>query len=223
MLDGKMGPVLLHNTAYKVHKLYARAAQEEPNCTPNVQEAQDLNSYLHLWNAHKQEKSDLICIIMKGWRPPAWAAEAAKQKKMALRERGKAQVAQQKGGSLPPHQPLAMMDTPPERSGLTSSGTAPTPQLPSLRDQLISPEPGEVVAQEVVINQCPRHAPKATPLPHATVTSSAAATPTKRKGKSKSKPNDNLPPDAPPLSADTETWAHFMHLWQLGRMQVTDN
>ena len=103
MLDGKMGPVLLHNTAYEVRKLYARAAQEEPNYAPNVQEAQDLNSYFHLWNAHKQEKSDLIRIVMKGWRPPAWAAEAAKQKKMALRERGKAQAAQQKGGLLPPH------------------------------------------------------------------------------------------------------------------------
>ena len=55
MLKGKMGPVLLHNTAYEVCRLYTRAAQEEPNCTPNVQEAQDLNSYLHLWNAHKQE------------------------------------------------------------------------------------------------------------------------------------------------------------------------
>ena len=160
---------------------------------------------------------------MKGWRPPAWAAEATKQKKMILRERGKAQVAQQKGGLLPLHQPLVMMDTPPERSGLTSSGTAPTPQLPLLRDRLISPEPGEVVMQEVVINQCPRHSPKATPLPRATVTSSAAATPAKRKGKGKSKPNNDLPPDVPPLSANTKTWAHFMHLWQLGQTQVTDD
>ena len=152
-----------------------------------------------------------------------WATEAAKQKKMALRERGKAQAAQQKGGSLPPHRPLAMTDTLPERSGLTSSSTAPTPQLPSLRDRLVSPEPGEVGAQEVVINQCPRHSPMATLLPHATVTSSVAATPAKRKGKGKPKPNDDLPPDAPPLSADTETWVHFMHLWQLERTQVADD
>ena len=223
MLDGKMGPMLLHNTAYEVRRLYARAAQEEPNCALNVQEAQDLNLYLHLWNAHKQEKSDLICIVMKGWRPPAWAAEAATQKKMALRERGKAQAAQQKGGSLPLHRPLAMMDTPPKSLGLTSLGTAPTPQLPLLRDRLVSPEPGEVVTQEVVIDQCPCHSPKTTLLPCTTVTSSAAAPPAKRKGKGKSKPNDNLPPDAPPLSADAKTWVHFMHLWQLGRMQVVDD
>ena len=61
--------MLLHNTVSKIHKLYARAARaarEEPHHTPNIQEAQDLNSYLHLWNAHKQEKGDLIRIIMKG-------------------------------------------------------------------------------------------------------------------------------------------------------------
>ena len=100
MLEGRMGPVLLHNTASEIHKLYTRAAREEPHHAPNIQEAQDLNSYLHLWNAHKQEKSDLIRIAMKGWRPPVWAAEAAKQKKLALREKGKAQAAQQKGNSI---------------------------------------------------------------------------------------------------------------------------
>ena len=178
MLEGKMGPMLLHNMAYEICKLYARAAQEEPNCALNVQEAQDLNSYLHLWNTHKQEKSNLFHIIMKGWRPPAWAAEAVKQKKLALRERGKAQAAQQRGGSLPQHIPLAMTDTLPKRSGLTSSGTAPTPQLPLLRDQLVLPEPGEVVVQEAVIDQCPRHSPKAMLLPRTTVTSSAATAPT---------------------------------------------
>ena len=97
MLEGKMGPMLLHNTAYEVRRPYTRAAQEEPNCAPNVQEAQDLNLYLHLWNTHKQEKSNLIHIVMKGWRPPVWAAKAMKQKKMALREKGKAQAAQHQG------------------------------------------------------------------------------------------------------------------------------
>ena len=123
MLEGRMGPVLLHNTASEIHKLYTRAAREEPHHTPNIQEAQDLNSYLHLWNAHKQEKSDLIRIAMKGWRPPAWATEAAKQKKLALREKGKAQAAQQKGNSLPQHgQPLTT-GTQPENSSITSLGT----------------------------------------------------------------------------------------------------
>ena len=101
MLEGRMGPVLLHNMVSEIHKLYARATREEPHHTPNVQEVQDLNSYLHLWNAHKQEKSDLILIVMKGWRPPMWAAEATKQKKLALREKGKAQVAPKKGNLLP--------------------------------------------------------------------------------------------------------------------------
>ena len=215
--------MLLHNTASKIRKLYARAAREEPHHAPNVQEAQDLNSYLHLWNAHKQEKGDLIHIVMKGWRPPVWPAEAAKQKKLALREKGKAQAAQQKGNLPPQHGQLSTTGTQPEKSSITSPGIAPTSYPRSLRDRLVSPEPGEVVTQEAVIDQCPRHSPTAKPLPRATVPSSAATAPTKRKGKGKSKPNDDLPPDAPPLSADADTWAHFMHQWQLGLTQVADD
>ena len=137
--------MLLHNMASEIRKLYTRATREEPHHAPNIQEAQDLNSYLHLWNAHKQEKSDLIHIAIKGWRPPAWAAEAAKQKKLALREKSKAQAAQQKGNSLPQHgQPLTT-GTQPESSSITSLGTAPTSYPQSLRDRLVLPEPGEVV------------------------------------------------------------------------------
>ena len=167
MLKGRMGSVLLHNTASEIRKLYARAARaarEEPHHAPNVQEAQDLNSYLHLWNTHKQEKSDLIRIVMKGWRPPMWAAEATKQKELALREKGKAQVAQQKGNSLPHHGQLSTTGTQPEKLSITSLGTAPTSYHQSLRDQLASPEPGEVVTQGVDMDQCHRQLPMASLL-----------------------------------------------------------
>ena len=213
MLKGRMGPMLLHTMASEIRKLYARTTREEPHHAPNVQEAQDLNSYLHLWNVHKQEKGDLIRIIMKGWRPPVWAAEATKQKKLALREKGKAQAAQQKGNLLSQHGQLLTMGTQSEKSSITSLGTALISYPQSLRDRLVSPEPGEVVTQEAVIDQCPRHSPMAKPLPCAMVLSSAATASTKRKGKGKSKPNDDLPPDVPPLSTDTDTWAHFMHQW----------
>ena len=160
---------------------------------------------------------------MKGWRPSAWAAEATKQKKLALREKGNAQAAQQKGNLLPQHGQLSTMGTQPKKLSITSPGTVPTSYPQSLRDRLVSPELGEVVTQEAIIDQCPRHSPMAKPLPRAMVPSSAATAPTKRKGKGKSKPNDDLPPDAPPLSADADTWAHFMHQWQLGLMQVVDD
>ena len=182
MLKGRMRPVLLHNMASKIHKLYTRAAREEPYHAPNIQEVQDLNSYLHLWNVHKQEKSDLICIIMKCWRPPTWAAEAAKQKKLALREKGKAQVTQQKGNSL--HRQLSMMGTQPKKSSITSLGTAPTSYPLSLRDWLTSP--GEVVTQEVNMDQHHHQLPTVSPLPHTTVTSSTVTLPAKKKGKGKS-------------------------------------
>ena len=54
-------------------------------------------------------------------------------------------------------------------------------------------------------------------------TSSAATAPPKRKGKGRSKLNDDLPTDAPPLSANADTWVHFMHLWQLGQTWVKDD
>ena len=160
---------------------------------------------------------------MKGWRPPTWAAEAVKQKKLALREKGKAQAAQQKGNLLPQHGQLSTTGTQPKNSSITSLGTAPTSYPQLLRDRLVSPEPGEVVMREAITDQCPCNPPPVKPLPRATGTSSVATAPTKRKGKGKSKPNDDLPPDAPPLFADADTWAHFMHLWQLGRTQVVDN
>ena len=125
------------------HKdMYLTTSRPAPH---ELAQAQDLNSYLHLWNAHKQEKSDLIHITMKGWRPPVWAAEAAKQKKLALREKGKAQAAQQKGNSLSQHGQPSMTGTQPKSLSITSLGTAPTSYPQSLRDQLVSPEPGEVV------------------------------------------------------------------------------
>ena len=160
---------------------------------------------------------------MKGWRPLAWAAEATKQKKLALRERGKAQVAQQRENSLSQHRLLSMTNTLPKRLSLTSSGIVPTPHLFLLRDLLVSPEPGEAVMQEAIIDQCPHHLPIVNPLPHATIMSSTVTLSTKRKGKGKSKPNDDLPPDTPPLSPNADTWAHFMHQWQLRLMQVTDD
>ena len=223
MLEGRMGPMLLYNTVSEIRKLYARAAREEPHHTLNVQEAQDLNSYLHLWNVHKQEKSDLIHIAMKGWRPPAWAAEAVKQKKLALREKGKAQAVQQTGNSLPQHGQPSTTGTQPESSSITSPGTAPTSYPQSLRDQLVSPEPGEVVTRETATDQYPHQSSPTKLLPHATGTSSAVTAPPKRKGKGRSKPNDDLPTDAPPLSANANTWVHFMHLWQLGRTRVEDD
>lgn len=206
MFKGKMGPVLLHNTAREIHELYARAAREEPNWASNVQEAQDLNLYLHLWNTHKQEKKDIICITMKGWRPPVWAIKVAKQKKLALQER----TVQQKGSALLQHKP-ATTNVLSNRTTTISSGIAPTPHLPLLRERLMSPEPGKVTMQGAVIGCHPQPPLMASLLPCASLVPSAAAPPAKKKNKGKPRPNNDLPPDMPPLSANINTWAHFMH------------
>ena len=68
----------------ELHELFTRAQQEGPGRAPNIQEAQDLISYLHLWNRYKLPRSDLISLTIKVWRPPAWGAERARTKKAAL-------------------------------------------------------------------------------------------------------------------------------------------
>ena len=81
----------------------------------------------------------------------------------------------------------------------------------------------DVVMRETATDQCPCQSSLTKLLPRATGTSSAATAPPKRKGKGRSKPNNDLPTDAPPLSANANTWVHFMHLWQLGWTRVKDD
>ena len=89
LINNMMGPVQLHNSVQELHKLFTRAQQEGPGRAPNIQEAQDLISYLHLWNRYKLPRSDLISLMIKVWRPPAWAAERARTKKVVLQEIGR--------------------------------------------------------------------------------------------------------------------------------------
>jgi len=87
-----MGPVALYNSAQELRELFEQAWQEELGNSPNVQHAQDLMSYLHLWNQWRMMKNELMLLAIKAWRPPAWAVERNKQKKAALKEKGKARV-----------------------------------------------------------------------------------------------------------------------------------
>ena len=125
--------------------------------------------------------------------------------------------------TIPQHRQPSTTGTQPKSLSITSLGTAPISYPQSLRDRLISPEMGEVVMREATTDQCPHQSSLAKLLPHATGTSSAATAPPKRKGKGRSKPNDDLPTNTPPLSADADTWVHFMHPWQLGQMWVEDD
>ena len=93
LVNNMMGPVPLHNLVQELCKLFVQAQQEGPGRAPCVQEAQDLISYLHLWNRYKLPKSDLISLTTKAWRPPVWAAECARTKKAALQEIGRSQWA----------------------------------------------------------------------------------------------------------------------------------
>ena len=70
-----------------------------------MQQAQDLMSYLHLWNRYKQPKSDLISLVIKHWRTPAWAVKHAKLKKVVLREIGRGRLAENADASATPGEP----------------------------------------------------------------------------------------------------------------------
>ena len=145
----KNGPIHLYNMMGEICELYARAAQEEdPNCAPHVQAAQDLNLYLHLWNSRKQAKSDVMHLAMKTWRPPAWVAELAKQKKLALWKKGRALQMTQQGGLQPKPMSVSTNDLS-ERPGVKVSTISmiPLTTCSLLGDCITLPEPGEVAMQ----------------------------------------------------------------------------
>ena len=220
----KMGPIHLYNTTGEIRELYARAAREEdPNCAPHVQAAQDLNLYLHLWNSCKQVKSNVMHLAMKAWRPPAWAAELAKQKKLALREKGRALQTTQQGG-LQPKPMSSTTNDPSERPGVKASttGTIPPTTRSSLGDRITSPEPGEVTTRCDSPDRHQRGPTASGPSSSQAPTGRVVAPIPKRKGKGKSKPSDDFPPDAPHLSDDVGTWVRFIHQWQLGRTHAED-
>ena len=47
VINNIMGPVTLHNSAQDICRLFERAQQDKLGRSPNVQQAQDLMSYLH--------------------------------------------------------------------------------------------------------------------------------------------------------------------------------
>ena len=105
VINNIMGPVTLHNSARDICRLFEQAQQVEPGRSPHMQQVQDLMSYLHLWNRYKQPRSDLILLVIKHWRPPAWAVECAKLKKAVLREIGRGQLAENMDTSATPREP----------------------------------------------------------------------------------------------------------------------
>jgi len=150
-----MGPVALYNSAQELRELFERAQQEEPGNSPNMQHAQDLMSYLHLWNRWRMTKNELMLLTIKAWRPPAWAVERNKQKKAALKEKGKARLTSNVDGSttpgeLNPHihsQTSPAVPTTPVVTGSISVAPTTTPRAP-LEERITSVPAEDISAQE---------------------------------------------------------------------------
>jgi len=231
-----MGLVVLYNSAQELHELFEQAWQEEPGNSPNVQHAQDLMSYLHLWNQWRMMKNELMSLTIKAWRPPAWAVECNKQKKAALKEKGKARVTSNMNrsttpGEFNPHnhsQISPAVPTTPVATGSISMAPTTTPCAP-LEERITSVPAEDISAQERRHIPTPREAlttrqdippeagpsntnravgPSREPVGKPMPTGSSKA-----KGKTKPQGKDDFPANVPSLDASVEDWIKYIHHW----------
>ena len=228
-----MGPVQLHNSAQELHELFAQAQQEGPGRAPNVQEAQDLIFYLHLWNRYKLPRSDLISLMIKAWRPPTWAAECARTKKAALREIGRSQRVENVEASTTTGEsnPQDIIHT---QAPAAPAIAGPNPVVPAtshhapLEEQITSnptkrssrqtreqaPSPQEICTmhQEAQPEVGPSFITQAADPPRAPAGSSK---PVGKMGKTKPQGKDNFPVGTPSPHNSIDQWIQFIYRWQL--------
>ncbi|KAI6158859.1 hypothetical protein EDD17DRAFT_1763220 [Pisolithus thermaeus] len=88
---GIMGPIGLINTVEDICKLYAQAYDEPEEKAPCIHRAQDLVTYINLWKTCKLETNEVMNLMLKEWRLPAWASQKSHQKREVLRDKERAQ------------------------------------------------------------------------------------------------------------------------------------
>ncbi|KAI6154321.1 hypothetical protein EDD17DRAFT_1512977 [Pisolithus thermaeus] len=87
---GIMGPIGLINTVEDICKLYTQAYDEPEEKAPCIHRAQDLVTYINLWKKCKLETNKVMNLMLKEWRPPAWASQKLCQKREVLRDKERA-------------------------------------------------------------------------------------------------------------------------------------
>ncbi|KAI6161601.1 hypothetical protein EDD17DRAFT_1759034 [Pisolithus thermaeus] len=78
---GIMGPIGLINTVEDIYKLYTQAYDEPEEKAPCIHRAQDLVTYINLWKKCKLEMNEVMNLVLREWRPPAWASQKSCQKR----------------------------------------------------------------------------------------------------------------------------------------------
>jgi len=181
-------------------------------------------------------KNELMLLTIKAWRPPAWAVERNKQKKAAMKEKGKARLTSNVDGSTTPgefnphnhSQTSPAVPTTPVATGSISVAPTTTPRAP-LEEHIMSVPAEDISAWEQ------RHIP----TPHEVLTTRRDIPPeagpsntnwaagpsqepvgkpmptgsSKAKGKTKPRGKVDFPADVPSLDASVEDWIKYIHHW----------
>jgi len=181
-------------------------------------------------------KNELMSLAIKAWRPPAWAVERNKQKKAALKEKGKAQLMSNVDGSTTPgefnphiySQTSPAVPTAPVVTGSISVAPTTTPRAPleeritsvpaediSARERRHIPTPREVLTmrRDIPPEAGPSNTNRAAGPSREPVGKPMPTGSSKAKGKTKPRGKDDFPADVPSLDASVEDWIKYIHHW----------
>ncbi|KAI6137749.1 hypothetical protein BKA82DRAFT_18623 [Pisolithus tinctorius] len=212
---GILGPIALFNTADDIRQLYAKALQEPEDKAPCVRKAQDLITYLNLWKRCKLGSNEVINLALSEWKPPAWSSKKSRERREALKEKGKAVQPQGEEEQAP------AVGIPPPTSG-------PSGGAPALQERIADAPSGSTPASDVGSTPTPALIDRVAVQPHETqqvseqrpelssqAQSSMRTQPShKAKGAKpsggRSRGIPKLPSNAPPLDSSVEAWREFI-------------
>ncbi|KAI6140042.1 hypothetical protein BKA82DRAFT_4364212 [Pisolithus tinctorius] len=212
---GILGPVALFNTMDDICQLYAKALQEPEDKAPCVRKAQDLITYLNLWKRCKLGLNEVINLALSEWKPPAWSSKKSRERREALKEKGKVVRPQGEEEQAP------AVGIPPPTSG-------PSGGAPALQERIADAPSGLTPASDVGSTPTPTLIDHIAVQPHETQqvseqrpepssqaqSSTRTQPPHKAKGAKpsggRSRGIPELPSNAPPLNSSVEAWREFI-------------
>ncbi|KAI6142542.1 hypothetical protein EDD17DRAFT_1515718 [Pisolithus thermaeus] len=196
-----MGPIGLVNTAEDICKLYAQAYNEPEEQAPCVHRVQDLVTYINLWKKCKLETNKVMNLVLREWRPPAWASQKLHQKREVLRDKERARREEDASRQQPAGKPPALQQQLEDCSATPFPEMEQRPIVP-LCDCVMIKNPGASQAptshQRPLTRGQPSH-PR------------GGARPSSRKTRGGI---PKLPQEAPPLDAPVQDWVRFIQMYQ---------
>ncbi|KIN96990.1 hypothetical protein M404DRAFT_32719, partial [Pisolithus tinctorius Marx 270] len=195
--------------------LYAKALQEPEDKAPCVRKAQDLITYLNLWKRCKLGSNEVINLALSEWKPPAWSSKKSRERREALKEKGKVVRPQGEEEQAP------AVGIPPPMSG-------PSGGAPALQERIADAPLGSTPASDVGSTPTPALIDRVAVQQHETQqvseqrpelssqaqSSTRTQPPRKAKGAKpsggRSRGIPELPSNAPPLDSSIKAWREFI-------------